>query len=142
MDQPPLDPQSPLDPFAGYLEVVSVIGILQAKRERMLENSLEMPVLESDVAALVARVEAGIGEAQSLQAEYEQRMEDALQSAADRADTLRVLFASVSSRMAEMREWISDAVNGLPAEDREDWDMLVSDYEHLRAELGGALPPE
>lgn len=146
----------PLDPFAGYLEVVSVLDILEAKRARLLqagedagsegeeEREGEKSGAEPDAntAALLARVEGGIREAQELQRVYEERMDDAIHNAADRADALRALFDSISVRMAQMQAWIEDAVHGLPEEDREEWDLLVSDYERIREQLGNSFPSD
>jgi len=146
----------PLDPFAGYLEVVSVLDILGAKRARLLETKRDAGSegeaeeegqnrgTEPDAtrAALLARVEGGIREAQELQRVYEERMDDAIHNAADRADALRALFDSISVRMAQMQSWIEDAVHGLPEEDREEWDLLVSDYERIREQLGNSFPSD
>ena len=150
----------PLDPFAGYLEVVSVLDILEAKRSRLLETKRDAgsegeaegeeegkgkkrgPEPDANAAALLARVEGGIREAQELQRVYEERMDDAIHNAADRADALRALFDSISVRMAQMQEWIESAVHGLPEEDREEWDLLVSDYERIREQLGNSFPSD
>ena len=59
-----------------------------------------------------------------------------------RADALRALFDSISVRMAQMQAWIEDAVHGLPEEDREEWDLLVSDYERIREQLGNSFPSD
>jgi hypothetical protein len=132
----------PLDPFAGYLEVVSVIGILELKRALILGSGQAGPVGEGDSEVLLARIEDGLREAIELQTVYEERMEDVLHSAADRADALHVLFDSISERMFQMQGWIDNAIDALPEEDREEWDMLVSDYERIREQLGRGVPPD
>jgi hypothetical protein len=129
----------PLDPFAGYLEVVSVIGILEAKRALLLGGEEGEEGADPSGAFLLARIENGILEAQELQRVYEERMEDEIHNAADRADTLRALFDSITFRMAIMQGWIEAAVDGLPEEDREEWDLLVSDYERIREQLGSSF---
>jgi hypothetical protein len=132
----------PLDPFAGYLEVVSVIGILEAKRARLLGAEEGEAGADPGGAFLLARIENGILEAQELQRVYEERMEDVIHNAADRADMLRALFDSITWRMAEMQAWIEAAVDGLPEEDREEWDLLVSDYDRIREQLGSSFPSD
>ncbi|RFC46156.1 MAG: hypothetical protein DVB28_000160 [Verrucomicrobia bacterium] len=132
----------PLDPFAGYLEVVSVIGILEAKRARLSGAEEGEAGADPDGPFLLARIENGILEAQELQRVYEERMEDVIHNVADRADMLRALFDSITSRMAEMQAWIEAAVDGLPEEDREEWDLLVSDYERIREQLGSSFPSD
>jgi hypothetical protein len=134
--------QPPLDPFAGYLEVVSVIGILELKRALILGSSAQVESQEEDAVALLHRVEEGIREALELQVVYEERMENVLHQTADKADALRTLFDSISERMAQMELWIEGAIDGLPEEDREEWDLLVSDYERIREQIGGNLPPD
>lgn len=140
MEQSPLDPP-PLDPFAGYLEVASVIRILEAKRQRILDGNLEgsseHALPDSEVVAMVGRVDAGIREAAGLLRIYEERIEDGLQATANRADSVRALFESVTQRMKEMEAWLGNAINNLSEEDREEWELLVSDYERIREELGG-----
>ena len=140
MEQSPLDPP-PLDPFAGYLEVASVIRILETKRQRILDgnsdNGTEQSIPASEVAAMVGRVDSGLREATDLLRIYEERIEDGLQATANRADSVRALFDSVTQRMKEMESWLGDAVNNLSDEDREEWDLLLSDYERIRDELGG-----
>jgi hypothetical protein len=131
----------PLDPFAGYLEVVSVIGILELKRALLLGSEGGDLSEDGESRILLARIEDGLLEALELKAVYEERIEDVLQNAADRADALRVLFDSISERMAQMQVWIEDAIHGLPEEDREEWDLLVSDYERIREQLGENMPP-
>lgn len=132
---------TPLDPFAGYLEVVSVIGILELKRALLLGS--KGGDLSEDVESQIflTRIEDGLLEALELKVVYEERIEDVLQNAADRADALRVLFDSISERMAQMQLWIEDAIHGLPEEDREEWDLLVTDYERIREQLGENMPP-
>ena len=132
----------PLDPFAGYLEVVSVIGILELKRALLLGADPEQASGEVDAGVLLARIEAGIREATGLQVVYEEQMEDVLHSVADRADALHVLFDSISERMSQMQVWMESAVNALPEEDREEWDLLVSDYERIREQLGKTPPSD
>ena len=132
----------PLDPFAGYLEVVSVIGILETKRALILGAAPGAAPGGEDVGLLLARIEDGIREASELQAVYEDQMEDVLHGAADRADALLVLFDSISERMTEMQLWMESAIEALPAEDREEWDLLVSDYERIREQLGKSAPLE
>lgn len=134
--------QPPLDPFAGYLEVASVIGILELKRALILGSSAQAQSSGEDAVALLHRVEEGIREALELQEIYEERMEEVLHQTADKADALRILFISVSERMAQMQCWIEDAVDALPEEDREEWDLLVSEYERIREQIGGNLPPD
>ncbi len=144
MELPPLDPSpdpSSLDPFSGYLEVGSVIDVLKRKRDRILQEGEQQVIPEAEGKAMVGRVEAGILEAQALKDVYEQRLEDVLHAAANRADAVRALFDTVTRRMEEMREWMAGAVEGLPSEDREEWDLLVADYERIREELGGEPPP-
>ena len=140
MEQPPLDPP-PLDPFAGYLEVTAVIRILEVKRQRMLddrsEEGAEQPIPASEIAAMLSRVDSGIREATDLLRIYEERIEDSLQATANRADSVRALFDSVTQRLKEMQSWLGDAVNNLSEEDREEWDLLLSDYERIRDEIGG-----
>jgi len=131
----------PLDPFAGYLEVVSVIGILELKRALLLGSKGGDVSEDVESRILLARIEDGLLEALELKIVYEERIEDVLQNAADRADALRVLFDSISERMAQMQIWIEDAIHGLPEEDREEWDLLVSDYERIREQLGENMPP-
>jgi len=130
----------PLDPFAGYLEVVSVIGILELKRALLLGADPEEASGDVDAGILLARIEDGIREATGLQVVYEEQMEDVLHSVADRADALHVLFDSISERMSQMQVWMESAVNALPEEDREEWDLLVSDYERIREQLGKTPP--
>jgi hypothetical protein len=134
--------QPPLDPFAGYLEVVSVIGILELKRALILGSAAKAESQEGEGATLLQRVEEGIREALELQMVYEERIEDVLHHTADKADALRFLFDSISERMAQMQRWIEDAIEGLPEEDREEWDLLVSDYERIREQIGDNLPPD
>lgn len=131
----------PLDPFAGYLEVVSVIGILELKRALLLGSDPEQSG-DVDAGVLLARIEEGLREAAGLQVVYEEQMEDVLHSVADRADALHVLFNSISERMAQMQVWMESAVNALPEEDREEWDLLVSDYERIREQLGKTPPSD
>ncbi len=131
----------PLDPFAGYLEVVSVIGILELKRALLLGSDPEKAG-DVDAGVLLARIEDGIREATGLQVVYEEQMEDVLHSVADRADALHVLFDSISERMSQMQVWMESAVNALPEEDREEWDLLVSDYERIREQLGKTPPSD
>lgn len=92
---------------------------------------------EHVTAEMVARVDAGIREAEALCEEYELRIENGLQFAANRADAVRALFNTVTQRMKEMEQWILESVENLPDEDREEWELLVSDYERIREELGG-----
>lgn len=147
----------PHDPFAGYLEVMSVIGILELKRALILGTA------QSDLSAaqggnaeevgggadfnreehgtLLARIEGGIREATELQLIYEEQIDDALHNAADRADALHVLFDSISERMLQMQAWMEIAIDALPEADREEWDLLVSDYERIRDQLGKMPPP-
>lgn len=132
----------PLDPFAGYLEVVSVIGILELKRALLLGADPEEASGGGDAGVLLARIEDGIREATGLQVVYEEQMEDVLHSVADRADALHVLFDSISERMSQMQVWMESAVNALPEEDREEWDLLVSDYERIREQLGKTPPSD
>lgn len=132
----------PLDPFAGYLEVVSVIGILELKRALLMGSKAGDLSEDADSRILLTRIEEGLLEASELKDVYEERIEDVLQNAADRADALRALFDSISERMAQMQVWIEDAIHGLPEEDREEWDLLVSDYEKIREQLGQNMPPE
>ena len=140
----------PHDPFAGYLEVMSVIGILELKRALILgacpeEGNAAREVeglKQGESSELLARLEGGIREAIELQAIYEEQMEDVLHSAADRADTLHLLFDSISKRMEQMQVWMASAVDALPDEDREEWDLLVSDYERIREQLGKKSEPE
>ncbi len=151
MEPSPLDPpssESSSDPFSGYLEVVSVLGALHAKRGRLIRTIEEQMQGDADVqgedvlsehvtAEMVARVDAGIREAEALCEEYELRIENGLQFAANRADAVRALFNTVTQRMKEMEQWILESVENLPDEDREEWELLVSDYERIREELGG-----
>lgn len=160
--------QPPLDPFEGYLEVLSVIQILQRKRRRLLTEIQSLGAAEpavpsytdsdgdepagapvgpsqqsrADAEALVARVESGIFEAEALQLVYEERMEEVLQGAADHADALRSLLLSISERLEEMQSWISDAVLGLNEEDLEEWVRLKADYTRLKTQIGVKIPPQ
>ena len=157
----------PLDPFEGYLEVLTVIQILQRKRRRLLREmqspgAADAPVFTSadpeggdlagalvgpspesraDALALIARVDSGIFEAEALQLVYEERMEEVLQDAADHADAVRSLLLSISERLAEMESWLSEAVSGLNEEDMEEWDRLKADYTRLKDQIGLKTPP-
>jgi hypothetical protein len=140
----------PHDPFAGYLEVMSVIGILELKRALILGSDRGDGVEEGDVGeglkrdgsdSLLARIESGIREATELQVIYEEQIDDALHCAADRADALHVLFESISERMMQMQAWMEAAIEALPEADREEWDLLVTDYERIREQLGKTPPP-
>lgn len=159
--------QPPLDPFEGYLEVLSVIQILQRKRRRLLAEIQSAggddpeapsdtdsdgdelagapvgpsPQNRADAQALVARVESGILEAEALQLVYEERMEAVLQGAADHADALRSLLLSISERLDEMQSWISEAVLGLSEDDLEEWERLKADYTRLKTQIGLKIPP-
>ena len=139
MEPPPLDPHSS-DPFEGYLEVVSVLRILTAKRERVSQSLAASEISEAEASLLLDRVDGGIAEAESLRVACEQGIEESLQAAANRADSVRRLFDSVTERMREMADWINDSIEHMPEEDREEWDLLVSDYERIRDELGGDPP--
>jgi hypothetical protein len=160
--------QPPLDPFEGYLEVLKVIQILQRRRKRLLteiqsSGESDVPAFPSadsegdemagaqlvpspgspaDFRALIARVDAGIFEAEALQLVYEERMEEELQGAADHADAVRSLLLSISERLEEMESWLSEAVSGLSDEDMEEWDRLKADYTRLKDQIGLKTPPQ
>ncbi len=159
--------QPPLDPFEGYLEVLTVIQILQRKRRRLLTEiqspgAADAPVSTSadpegdelagapvgpspeshaEAMALITRVDTGIFEAEALQLVYEDRMEEVLQGAADHADAVRSLLLSISERLQEMESWLSEAVLGLNEEDLEEWDRLKADYTRLKDQIGLKIPP-
>ena len=160
--------QPPLDPFEGYLEVLTVIQILQRKRRRLLPEiqspgASDAPVFTSadpegdelagapvgpspeshaDAMALIARVDSGIFEAEALQLVYEERMEEVLQGAANHADAVRSMLLSISERLQEMESWLSEAVLGLNEEDMEEWDRLKADYTRLKNQIGLKIPPQ
>ena len=139
MESSPLDPPSS-DPFEGYLEVVSVLRVLRSKREKIAQSFAAAELSETDAGLMLERVDGGIAEAEMLLVACEQSIEESLHAAANRADSVRALFDSVTERMKEMAAWINDSIEHMPEEDREEWDLLVSDYERIREELGGDPP--
>ena len=158
----------PFDPLAEYLEAHAILSSLHLERTRLFEHGAELDKLgvpadaeqRVDLASLLYRLSAGIEETETLLLTYELYLEEQMRVLADRADAGRALFAAVSARILEMKTRLLDSAdneqgyNANPGpqpgdksrhaasrpDEHWEWEVLLRDYERIRAEWIKMLP--
>ena len=159
----------PFDPLAEYLEAHEILTSLHTERTRLLEYGAELEQIKEpsaaveqqgvELASLLSRLSAGIDETQTLISTYEEYLEERMGFLADYADAGRALFASVTARIDELQTRLldaadddagydasaalgdkSEALNRPRSNEFWEWEVILRDYERIRAIWMKSLP--
>jgi hypothetical protein len=125
-------PLSPRDPFADYLEGHDLLLKLERKRKTIEEARINGKLSEAESAAASESVQQAVERTIILIAEYEQDLEEQLQNLAGRAEEGRMLFLSISEKVAALKRMDPSEWERCTAEQLQEWDRLLDMYAQLR----------
>ena len=125
-------PLSPRDPFADYLEGHELLLKLERKGKAIEDARVHGKLSETESAAALQSVQQAVERTIVLIAEYEQELEEQMQRLAGRAEEGRMLFLSISEKVAVLKRMDPSEWNRCTTEQREEWDRLLAMYAQLR----------